>query len=72
MGLDFVLTALFIVIFIEQWLTSKNSFSALSGLLISSICLIIFGKNNFLIPSMILIVASILLKRNMKRGGTNE
>lgn len=65
-GLDFVLTALFIVIFIEQWLTSKDSFSAISGLLITSICLIVFGKNNFLIPSMILIVVSLILRKRVK------
>lgn len=70
-SLDFVLTALFIVIFIEQWLTSKDNFSALSGLLIASLCLIIFNKENFLIPSMILIVVSLLLRRKTK-GDYNE
>lgn len=66
-GLDFVLTALFIVIFIEQWLNSKDSFSALSGLLLTCLCLIIFGKDDFLIPSMILIVVSLLLRKKNKR-----
>lgn len=66
-GLDFVLTALFIVIFIEQWLSSKNSFSALCGLLITSVCLLIFGKDSFLIPSMILIVISLLIFRKSER-----
>ena len=67
-GLDFVLTALFIVIFIEQWLTSKDSFSALSGLLFSTVCLLFFGKDRFLIPSMIMIVASLLLKNRIKES----
>ena len=70
-GLDFVLTALFIVIFIEQWLNSKDNFSALSGLLITSICLMIFGKDNFLIPSMIIIVVTLLFRIKMK-GEKNE
>lgn len=70
-GLDFVLTALFIVIFIEQWLSSKNYYSALSGLLLTTLCLLIFGKDNFLIPSMILIVFSLILLRKMK-GEINE
>lgn len=70
-GLDFVLTALFIVIFIEQWLNSKDNFSALSGLLITSICLMIFGKDNFLIPSMIIIVVTLLFRIKMK-GEENE
>ena len=65
-GLDFVLTALFIVIFIEQWLNAKDNFSALSGLLITSICLLIFGKDNFLIPSMIFIVIALLIVRRRK------
>lgn len=71
-GLDFVLTALFIVIFIEQWLTSKDSFSALSGLLLTSISLVIFGKDKFLIPSMILIVVSLLLRKKYQGGSNNE
>ena len=71
-GLDFVLTALFIVIFIEQWLTSKDSFSALNGLLLSAVCLLFFGKNDFLIPSMILIVASLLLRKEIRGDVTNE
>lgn len=70
-GLDFVLTALFIVVFIEQWLSSKNTYSALSGLLLTSLCLIIFGKDNFLIPSMILIVIVLMLGKKIK-GGHNE
>lgn len=71
-GLDFVLTALFIVIFIEQWLNSKDSFSALSGLLLTSICLIIFGKDSFLIPSMLVIVVSLLLRKKIKGDSDYE
>lgn len=71
-GLDFVLTALFIVIFIEQWINSKDSFSALSGLLLTAICLMIFGKDSFLIPSMLAIVSSLLLRKKIKGGNTNE
>ena len=54
-GIDFALTALFITICTEQWLNNKNHISALTGLLMSILCLIIFGRENFLIPSMILI-----------------
>lgn len=71
-GLDFVLTALFVVIFIEQWLSSKDGFSALSGFLLSTISLILFGKDNFLIPSMILIVLSLLLRKKIKGEKTHE
>lgn len=55
-GLDFVLTALFVVIFTEQWLESKNHFSALAGIAASAACLVLFGAEGFLIPAMILIL----------------
>ena len=71
-GLDFVLTALFIVIFIEQWLNNKDNFSSLSGLLLTSICLFIFGKDNFLIPSMIFIVSSLLLRKRIQGAKMHE
>jgi len=59
-GLDFVLTAFFVVIFIDQWISQKNHTSALIGLLSSVICLIIFGQNRFIIPAMILMIASLI------------
>ncbi|MDD3797289.1 MAG: AzlC family ABC transporter permease [Lachnospiraceae bacterium] len=55
-GIDFAMTALFLVIFTEQWLTVKNHVPALLGLGITLLCLVIFGADNFLIPSMVLIV----------------
>ena len=54
-GVDFALTAMFITIFLEQWLTSKRHTPAVIGLLASFVCLLIFGKDGFLIPSMIVI-----------------
>lgn len=51
-GLDFVMTAMFVVIFMEQWLKDKRHTSALLGLGISVLCLLIFGADNFIIPSM--------------------
>ncbi|KAB2334899.1 azaleucine resistance protein AzlC [Cytobacillus depressus] len=63
-GLDFVMTALFVFIFIEQWMKEKKHYSALAGLGLSTICLIIFGGNHFIIPAMITIlgVLSVLRK----------
>lgn len=67
-GLDFALTALFVVVFIEQWLTTKNHTYSIVGVVVSIICLIFFGKNNFLIPSMIFIIIIItILKYNKER-----
>lgn len=56
-GLDFVMTAMFTVIFLEQWLKDKNHISALMGLAISLLCRIAFGADNFMLPAM----AAILL-----------
>lgn len=55
-GIDFAMTALFVVIFVEQWLFCTSHIPAITGILITAICLIIFGTNNFLLPSMILIL----------------
>ena len=55
-GLDFVMTAMFIVIFLEQWLKEKRHFSEWAGLASSAACLLIFGRDNFMIPTMICIL----------------
>lgn len=60
-GIDFALTALFITIFVEQWLTTKNHFPALVGVISAIVCLIVFGSDGFLIPTMILIAAILVI-----------
>lgn len=55
-GLDFVMTAMFTVIFIEQWRKEKRHFSAYIGIISSLLCLTVFGSDSFLIPSMALIL----------------
>lgn len=60
-GLDFSLTALFLTVFTEQWLTTKNHLPAIIGLGASLISLLIFGADNFLIFAMILIVVALAL-----------
>ncbi|MDO4298711.1 MAG: AzlC family ABC transporter permease [Lachnospiraceae bacterium] len=62
-GVDFAMTALFVVIFTEQWEKEKNHFPALTGVGVSVVCLLIFGPSNFLIPSMIGIVVLLFLLR---------
>ena len=54
-GMDFAMTALFVVIFVEQWLSAKSHIPALLGLGISLICLLILGPDRFVIPAMVLI-----------------
>lgn len=58
-GLDFVMTAMFVVIFMEQWMKEKHHFSELIGLIAAVGCLLIFGADNFMIPTMICILAAL-------------
>lgn len=62
-GLEFVMTALFIVIFLEQWMKEKNHRSSLIGLGASIVCLIIFGGSSFIIPAMLAILGLLTLSR---------
>ena len=66
-GIDFALTALFLTVFTEQWCSSKQHFSALTGVLVSVISLIVFGSDRFLIPAMAGITAVLLLKREVEK-----
>ena len=68
-GIDFALTALFITVFVEQWLTSKKHFSALVGVFASVVCLVLFGKDSFLIPTMLIIALILSLKREDAKNG---
>lgn len=62
-GLEFVMTALFVVIFLENWLKEKDHSASVIGLFISFICLMIFKVTNFIIPSMIIILSVLTLLR---------
>lgn len=70
-GLDFVMTAMFVVIFMEQWMKDKNHVPALLGLGLSLVCLLVFGTDNFMIPSMIAILLSLtLFRKPLERSNT--
>lgn len=74
-GIDFSMTALFVTVFVEQWLTAKNHLPAIAGLLCSVGCLAIFGADNFLIPTMIAITIVLSLCKNVmdtEGGAENE
>ncbi len=62
-GLDFVLTALFVVLFLEHWQTKANRPSALIGVGCAIACLLLFGTGGFIIPAMVCIVAALLVGR---------
>ncbi|MFR7590592.1 MAG: AzlC family ABC transporter permease [Longibaculum sp.] len=69
-GIEFVMTALFVVMFINQWNETNNHFSAIIGLLCAFICLILFGSQNFMIPAMLCIVLCFTFKRkSLENGG---
>ena len=73
-GIDFSMTALFVTVFVEQWLTSKNHLPAILGLAASVACLVIFGADNFLLPTMITITFALLWtkKANTRGGAAHE
>ena len=54
-GIDFSMTALFVVVFVDQWRNSKDHMSAVTGVISSVICLLIFGPDKFILPSMLVI-----------------
>ena len=64
-GIDFAMNALFIVVFLEQIQSSKDKIPSLLGILITLICLILFGKDSMIITSMILILISLLAYRKI-------
>ena len=71
-GLDFVLTALFVVIFVGQWKAQKDHKAAVIGVLCSVICLVVFGKSKFIIASMIAILAVLTITRKEKEDEQEE
>ena len=62
-GVDFAMTALFVTVFVEQWLSEKEHRPALIGLGGAALSLLVFGSESFLIPAMILILLSLILLR---------
>ena len=62
-GIDFSMTALFLVVMTEQWKASRDHTPALVGLGVSLVCLLVFGSNDFLIPSMVGITAALTVLR---------
>ncbi|MCM1134389.1 MAG: azaleucine resistance protein AzlC [Clostridium sp.] len=68
-GLDFVMTAMFVVIFMEQWLKEKRHTSALLGLGLSLVSLLLFGADNFIIPAMAAILGVLTLARPVMEKG---
>jgi 4-azaleucine resistance transporter AzlC len=62
-GISFVMTSMFVVIFMEQWMKEKHHISAYIGLGVAAVCLFLFGADSFMIPTMVLIVAFLSICR---------
>ena len=74
-GIDFAMTALFIVIFVEQWLQKKNRFPAIVGVVSSVVSLLVFGKDSFILPTMIVVMIVLLANHRIeqkKEDATND
>ena len=68
-GIDFALTALFLTVFLEQWLTNKKHTPAMIGVGVSVVCLLIFGSDKFLIPTMLVIALLLCVYKEERKDG---
>lgn len=73
-GIDFAMTALFLVIFTEQWESNKNHLPAVTGVLASVLCLLLFGASDFILPAMAVIVLVLVSGSRLleKEGGAKQ
>lgn len=65
-GIEFVMTALFVVMFLGQWDKKENRVPALVGLIGTAVCLPIFGSKYFIVPAMVLIVAAFAIGKKIE------
>lgn len=68
-GIEFAMTALFVVIFIEQWFAEKKHLPAITGVLSAVLALQIFGAGQMVLPSMVIMLAGLLAMRKRLEGG---
>ena len=62
-GLDFVMTAMLVVIFLEGWLKEKQYCSSWTGMICAAVCLMIFGADSFMLPAMVCILLALTALR---------
>ncbi|MCR5303197.1 MAG: AzlC family ABC transporter permease [Lachnospiraceae bacterium] len=63
-GLDFVMTAMFVTIFLNQWMKEEKKYTGLIGIGATAACLMVFGPDSFMIPSMLAILALLTAFKN--------
>lgn len=68
-GIEFVMTALFTVMFLDQWGQAREHRPALTGVGCALLCLLAFGAQHFLIPAMLLIVLCLSLGKKQEKAG---
>ncbi len=68
-GIDFSMTALFVAAFADQWITADTHLPALTGMIGTLVCLLVFGAENFLIPALLLITLVLTLLRGRLQSG---
>lgn len=71
-GIDFAMTALFVVIFVEQWMERRNRIPELLGIAAAIACLQIFGVDGFVLPSMVVIIFVLLISRKRLERQVDE
>lgn len=71
-GIDFSMTALFVVLFIEQWLDFKSHIPAVTGLFVSFIFLLLLGPDNFILPSLLVTVTILMACKNLVQKKMEE
>lgn len=60
-GIDFCMTALFVIIFLNQWENTRGHFPAIAGLAVAGVCLFLFGQSGFMLPALLLVSALLLI-----------
>lgn len=71
-GIEFAMTALFVVIFIEQWMDKKNRIPEIIGVVTAIVALLIFGPDSFVLPAMLAIVALLFIgRKNLEKEGVS-
>lgn len=71
-GIDFAMTALFVVIFVEQWMERKNRVPELLGIVAAVLCLMVFGADKFVLPTMLCIIFALFVGRGRLERKVDE
>lgn len=71
-GMEFAMTALFVTIFVDQWIENKDHFPALFGAATSLICLLIFGAEHFVIPAMTIMTLVFMVMKNKSKAEVTD